>query len=78
VASVLVLESKGKHLKGSEDTNYKRSLADYFNQVGHKVPWQKLAEDFSDNRFRVQVLDEGEYQHQDWREELKRLLSATP
>ncbi|MCI0524494.1 MAG: DEAD/DEAH box helicase family protein, partial [Acidobacteria bacterium] len=43
VASVLVLESKGKHLKGNEDTNYKRSLADYFNQVGHKVPWQKLA-----------------------------------
>lgn len=74
VASVLVLESKGKQLKGSEDTNYKRSLADYFNKVGHKVPWQKLAEDFSDNRFRVQVLDEGEYQHQDWREEMKRLL----
>ncbi len=41
----------------------------------HKVPWQKLAEDFSDNRFRVHVLDEGEYQHQDWRDELKRLLN---
>jgi len=74
-ASVLVLESKGKQLKGSEDTNYKRSLAGYFSKVGHRVPWQKLAEDFSDNRFRVYVLDEGDYQDRDWRDELKRLLN---
>jgi type III restriction enzyme len=75
VASVLVLESKGKHLKGNEDTNYKRSLAGYFNKVGHKVSWQELAKNFSDNRFRVQVLDEGEYQHKEWVGELKRLLN---
>lgn len=74
VASVLVLESKGKHLKGSEDTKYKRSMAKYFGKVGHKVTWQKLAEDFRDHRFRVQVLDEGEYQDRDWRDELKKLL----
>ncbi|MEP7339409.1 MAG: DEAD/DEAH box helicase family protein [Acidobacteriota bacterium] len=74
VASVLVLESKGKHLKGNEDTNYKRSIADYFRKVGHKVTWQKLAEDFPDNRFRVYVLDEGDYQHNDWRVELKQRL----
>jgi type III restriction enzyme len=74
-ASVLVLESKGKHLKGSEDTGYKRSLAEYFNKVGHRVPWQKLAEDFSDNRFRVYVLDEGDYQDRDWKDELKQLLN---
>lgn len=74
IASVLVLESKGKHLKGSEDTNYKRSIADYFGKVGHKVSWQKLAEDFRDNRFRVQVLDEGDYADRDWRDEIKRLL----
>jgi type III restriction enzyme len=74
-ASVLVLESKGQQLKGSEDTNYKRSLAEYFNKVGHRVPWQKLAEDFSDNRFRVYVLDEGDYQDRDWKDELKQLLN---
>jgi type III restriction enzyme len=77
VASVLVVESKGKQLKGSEDTKYKRSVADYFGKVGHKVPWQKLAEDFRDNTFRVQVLDEGEYADRDWRDELKRLLEST-
>jgi type III restriction enzyme len=74
IASVLVVESKGKQLKGSEDTKYKRSVADYFGKVGHKVPWQKLAKDFRDNTFRVQVLDEGEYADRDWRDELKRLL----
>jgi type III restriction enzyme len=74
IASVLVVESKGKHLKGNEDTNYKRSIADYFGKVGHKVSWQKLAEDFLDHRFRVQVLDEGEYADRDWRDELKKQL----
>jgi len=73
IASVLVVEAKGKHLKGNEDTNYKRSIADYFGKVGHKVSWQKLAEDFTDNRFRVQVLDEGDYLD-NWRDELKKLL----
>ena len=55
VASVVVVESKGKHLKGNEDTNYKRKIANYFEKVGYKVPWQKLAEDFEDETFRVQV-----------------------
>ncbi len=75
VASVLVLESKGKQLKGSEDTNYKRSLAEFFNKVGHQVTWQKLAEDFSDHRFRVYVIDEGEYKDHTWRDELKKRLN---
>jgi type III restriction enzyme len=74
VARVLVLESKGKHLKGSEDTKYKRSVADYFNKTGRRVPWQKLAEEFEDNTFRFQILDEGEYADRDWRDELRRLL----
>ncbi len=42
-ASVLVLESKGAHLKGNQDTSYKRSLATYFNKVGLKT-----AKDFDD------------------------------
>lgn len=74
VASVLVLESKGKHLKGNEDTLYKHSIAEYFSKVGHKIPWQKLAEDFPDNRFSVYVLDEGQYQHDNWQDDLKRIL----
>jgi len=76
VASVLVLESKGKQLKGNEDTNYKRSVAEFFGKVGRKVPWQKLAEDFGDQTFRVQVIDEGEYSDLDWRDQLNEILSA--
>jgi type III restriction enzyme len=77
IAEVLVVESKGKQLKGNEDTNYKRNVADYFGKVGHKVPWQKLSKDFADETFRVQVLDEGEYQDKDWRADLRRMLEGT-
>lgn len=73
-ACVLVVESKGKQLKGNEDTNYKKSVAAYFGKVGHKVPWQKLAKDFDNETFRVQVLDEGEYEDRDWRADLRKLL----
>ena len=38
------------------------------------MPWQKLAKDFHDERFRFQVLDEGDYADRDWRDELKKLL----
>jgi type III restriction enzyme len=76
-ASVLVVESKGKQLKGNEDTNYKRSVADYFSKVGHKVPWQKLSKDFADETFRVQVLDEGEYEDRDWRADLRKTLEES-
>jgi type III restriction enzyme len=74
VARVLVLESKGKHLKGSEDTAYKRKVANFFEKAGRKVAWQKLAEDFENNQFRFQILDEGEYADKDWRDDLRRLL----
>jgi hypothetical protein len=77
VASVVVVESKGKHLKGNEDTIYKRKIASFFQKVGYKVPWQKLAEDFEDETFRVQVLDEGEYMDRDWKDDLKKLLEST-
>jgi type III restriction enzyme len=76
VAWVMLLESKGKHLKGNEDTNYKRAVADYFEKTGRKVKWQELGEEFEAHRFRFQVLDEGEYTDRDWRDDLKKLLDA--
>ena len=74
VAFVVVVESKGKHLMGSEDTTYKRSIAGYFGKVGRKISWQKLGKDFEDETFRFQALDEGEYEDRDWREDLKQVL----
>jgi len=54
----------------------KDSLSRSFEKVGYKVPWQKLAEDFEDETFRFQVLDEGEYTDRDWRDNLKKLLES--
>lgn len=76
VARVLVLEAKGKQLKGNEDTNYKRQVADYFEKTGKKVTWQQLGEGFESHQFRFQVLDEGDYEDKDWQDELKQLLEA--
>lgn len=71
---VLVVESKGKHLKGNEDTKYKRTVADYFDKIGRKVTWQELGEGFENHQFRFQILDEGDYEDRDWKEELRGLL----
>ncbi len=71
---MIVVESKGKHLKGNEDAKYKRSMAQYFEKVGRKVPWQKLGKDFEHETFRFQVLDEGEYADRDRKGDLKNLL----
>lgn len=75
-ATVIVVESKGKHLEGNPDTNYKRSVANYFEKVGRKVPWQKLAKDFKDEQFRFQVLDEGDANAKDWKDTLRQVLAG--
>ena len=73
---MVVVESMGEYLKGNEDTNYKRKVASYFEKVGQKVAWQKLAADFQDETFRFQVLDEGEYKDRDWQDNLRKLLES--
>ena len=74
VARVVVVESKGKHLFGNLDTEYKRKIADYFSKVGKQVSWQKLGEGFDKHQFRFQILDEGLYES--WKEELNKLIAA--
>ena len=55
---VWVVESKGKHLKGSEDTEYKRDIARLFSEVGKQVSWQQLGEvEFKDHQFCFHILD---------------------
>jgi type III restriction enzyme len=75
--TVLVVESKGKQLKGSEDTHYKRNVAEYFTEVGRQVTWQELGEGFDKHHFRFQVLDQGDYSDQGWRDELNKMLLAS-
>lgn len=73
---VIVLESKGKHLEGNPDTNYKRDVAGVYEQVGREVAWQQLGEDFKDHFFRLQILDEAQELGRDWSDELQEILST--
>lgn len=76
LASVLVIESKGEHLKGSEDTEYKRNVAKVFSDLGKEVPWQDLGAGFDKHRFRFQVLDQGEYAGCNWETDLNKWLKS--
>ncbi len=73
---VLVIEGKGAHLAGNPDTEYKRKVAAYFEQAGHRVTWQELGSEFKDHIFRFQVLDESQPHGREWKDELLDLLSA--
>jgi type III restriction enzyme len=73
---VIVIESKGKHLEGNLDTQYKRDIAGLFEQVGREVTWQQLGEDFKDHIFRFQILDEAQELGRDWQDVLTEVLCA--
>jgi type III restriction enzyme len=73
-AKVLVIESKGKQLKGSEDTNYKRDLARLFEECGREVTWQEISSGFAERQFRFQILDEGDYTGEEWKDALDVLV----
>ena len=73
---VWVIESKGAHLKGSEDTEYKRDVARLFSEVGKQVSWQQLGDEFKDHRFCFRILDEAQDEGRDWRDELRTMLAS--
>jgi len=73
---VWVVESKGKGWKGNEDTEYKRDVARLFSEVGKRVTWQKLGEEFKEHHFCFHVLDEAQEQGRDWKDELKTILAS--
>ena len=73
---VLVVESKGEHLEGNPDTNYKRDVAKFFTRAGKRVSWQKLGADFKDHRFRFQILSENQEHGRNWQDVLNEILAA--
>lgn len=78
--TVLVVESKGGHLRGNLDTEYKRTVAKYFEDIGKLVTWQEvtwreLGQGFDKHCFRFQILDEGDYRSGEWRDDLDRMLN---
>ncbi len=66
---VFVVETKGVHLKGSEDTEYKRSVFDICSEHARKADWAEFVPAMRNKVMRFEVVDEEE-----WQERLNGLL----
>jgi type III restriction enzyme len=60
-ANVYVIESKGLHLK-NEDTQYKQSIFDICNELGEKMQWRDLEQEFFGSKVEFRVIFEDEWQ----------------
>ncbi|WP_206172720.1 DEAD/DEAH box helicase [Acidilutibacter cellobiosedens] len=60
-SKVLVVETKGLHLK-NEDTAYKKSVFDLCNELGKKISWEELGEEFRDKTVEFQIIFDKEWQ----------------
>jgi type III restriction enzyme len=68
---VYVVETKGIHLSGSEDTGYKRKVLDLCNKEAKKKEWNQFAPEMKDKIVRFEVLAENE-----WERKLNELLAT--
>lgn len=55
---VFVMETKGNHLKGNDDTIYKQDLLNLCNDK----TWQELSENFGSKKFTFQMIYQDEYE----------------
>ena len=59
---VFVVETKGVHLKESEDTDYKRSVFDVCSEHARRADWAEFAPAMRSKVMRFEVVDEDEWQ----------------
>ena len=59
---VFVVETKGVHLKGAEDTEYKRSVFDICSEHARRADWAEFAPAMRSKVMRFEVVDEDEWQ----------------
>ncbi|MCY3561088.1 MAG: DEAD/DEAH box helicase family protein [bacterium] len=59
---VFVVETKGVHLKASEDTEYKRSVFDICSDHARKAEWSECVPAMRNKAMRFEVVDEDEWQ----------------
>ena len=59
---VFVVETKGVHLKKSEDTEYKRSVFDICSDHARKADWAEFVPAMKNKVVRFEVVDEDEWQ----------------
>lgn len=68
---VFVVETKGVHLKASQDTNYKRSVFDVCNDHARKADWAEFVPAMRKKVVRYEVVDQDE-----WQKRLNEMLFA--
>ena len=68
---MFVVETKGVHLKASEDTDYKRSVFDICSEHARRADWAEFVPAMRDKVVRFEIVDEDE-----WRERLNGLLGG--
>lgn len=59
-ATVYVVESKGLHLK-NEDTQYKQTIFEICNELGRKIQWEELKQEFFGSRIEFKLIFEDEW-----------------
>jgi type III restriction enzyme len=59
---VFVLETKGNHLIGNDDTRYKQNVFELCTRLGAKKNWKELSNEFPDHSFEFQVVFQDEWQ----------------
>ena len=59
---VFVVETKGIHLKGAEDTEYKRSVFDICSEHARKADWAEFVPAMRSKVVRFEIVDEDEWQ----------------
>jgi len=67
---VFVVETKGLHLKDSEDTNYKKSVFDLCNDLARETTTNQLGMELESQKVSFHVVDEDE-----WQQRFNELLS---
>lgn len=69
--SVYVLETKGLHLKGNEDTAYKEELFSLCNELCKPRPWNEVSQEMAQHRVQFQVIYEDQ-----WRQVIDQMASG--
>lgn len=59
---IFVMETKGVHLKQSEDTDYKRSIFNVCSEHAQKRDWAEYVSAMSDKTMRFEVVDQDEWE----------------
>ena len=72
---ITVVETKGRHLLGNPDTDYKRNVARVYSEVGREVTWQQLSDDLGEHTVTFHILGQRTADGRGCPPELLELLS---